>query len=131
MWVERNPSILEYIGKEKRKLLFGLFVIAAVVNVVYARMQHVSTSCSVHSGAFSLILLFFFLTSCLVCVESILPYVGPRDSAPHHHKKETLPHMKRLVLLVVVLLTLITTYHVHSFFRQHNLIDYNTAIQLH
>mmetsp|Transcript_655 Transcript_655/g.682 ORF Transcript_655/g.682 Transcript_655/m.682 type:complete len:883 (-) Transcript_655:908-3556(-) len=41
MWIERNPSILEYI-------------------------------------------------------ESILPYNGPKDVQPHHHKKETLPHMKRI-----------------------------------
>lgn len=29
-------------------------------------------------------------------IESILPYNGPKDIAPHHDKKETLPHMKRL-----------------------------------
>lgn len=41
MWMEKNPSVLEYIG-------------------------------------------------------SILPYNGPKDQQPHHHKKETLPHMKRI-----------------------------------
>lgn len=29
-------------------------------------------------------------------IESILPYNGPKDLAPHHHKKETLPHLKRI-----------------------------------
>jgi hypothetical protein len=40
MWIERNPSVLEYI-------------------------------------------------------ESILPYNGPKDMQPHHHKKETLPHSQK------------------------------------
>ncbi len=29
-------------------------------------------------------------------IESILPYNGPKDMTPHHHKKETLPHVKRI-----------------------------------
>lgn len=29
-------------------------------------------------------------------IESILPYAGPKDDQPHHHKKETLPHLKRI-----------------------------------
>lgn len=29
-------------------------------------------------------------------IETILPYNGPKDIAPHHSKAETLPHMKRI-----------------------------------
>ena len=29
-------------------------------------------------------------------LENILPYYGPKDIQPHHDKKETLPHMKRI-----------------------------------
>lgn len=29
-------------------------------------------------------------------IESILPYNGPKDMHAHHHKKDTLPHMKRI-----------------------------------
>lgn len=29
-------------------------------------------------------------------IESILPYNGPKDMTPHHHKKETLPHVRRI-----------------------------------
>jgi serine/threonine protein kinase/Ca2+-binding EF-hand superfamily protein len=29
-------------------------------------------------------------------IESILPYAGPKDEHPHQHKKETLPHLKRI-----------------------------------
>eukprot|EP00428_Durinskia_dybowskii_P061805 CAMPEP_0170369566 /NCGR_PEP_ID=MMETSP0117_2-20130122/8050_1 /TAXON_ID=400756 /ORGANISM="Durinskia baltica, Strain CSIRO CS-38" /LENGTH=1024 /DNA_ID=CAMNT_0010624291 /DNA_START=209 /DNA_END=3283 /DNA_ORIENTATION=+ len=29
-------------------------------------------------------------------IESILPYNGPKDMHAHHHKKDTLPHLKRI-----------------------------------
>lgn len=29
-------------------------------------------------------------------IESILPYNGPKDMQPHHDKRESLPHMKRI-----------------------------------
>lgn len=29
-------------------------------------------------------------------IESILPYNGPKDITPHHNKRETLPHMKKV-----------------------------------
>lgn len=29
-------------------------------------------------------------------IESILPYNGPKDMHAHHHKRETLPHLKRI-----------------------------------
>lgn len=35
-------------------------------------------------------------------IETILPYNGPKDIAPHHSKAETLPHMKRIQSRVTV-----------------------------
>lgn len=35
--------------------------------------------------------------SVLEYIESILPYNGPKETARHHDKSETLPHMKRIV----------------------------------
>ena len=29
-------------------------------------------------------------------IESILPYNGPKDMGVHHHKKDSLPHLKRI-----------------------------------
>jgi EF hand len=29
-------------------------------------------------------------------MESVLPYNGPKDLTPHQHKRETLPHMRRI-----------------------------------
>jgi hypothetical protein len=29
-------------------------------------------------------------------IESILPYNGPKDMSAHHHKRETLPHLRRI-----------------------------------
>ena len=35
-------------------------------------------------------------------LENILPYYGPKDIQPHHDKKETLPHMKRIASRVSI-----------------------------